>query len=81
MPTHVSEETAESISICHGRYLGMVDLIERGDLRLHVSTFESYKRALVAHLVAVVWCRENREALTTLLVFVALVLHLMRAHN
>ena len=75
-----SEEATEPVGVGHRRDLRVVNLLERGDLGLHVSALETDVGSLIAHLVAVVRRGEDCEALATLLVLVARHLHLVRAH-
>lgn len=78
---HLSEETSPALSVSHRRYFGVVNFFEGGDVRLHVGSLESDKCAFVAHLVAVVWCTENGEYFASLLIFEALWLDFVRAHQ
>ena len=75
-----SEEATEPVGVGHRWDLRVVNLVERGDLGLHVSALETDVGSLIAHLVAVVRRGEDREALATLLVLVARHLYLVRAH-
>lgn len=50
--------------IAHGSFFRMRHFFEGGELRLQIAAFEVDKGAEVAHLVAVVGRREDRDALS-----------------
>ena len=72
-----SEEATPHVCVGHRRHSRVVNLLERCNLWLHSLPLEADKRALVAHLVAVVRRTENSYHAAAFLVFETLWLHLV----
>ena len=63
-------------SICHRLDIRVWNCCKLGKLRAHIAPSECYESPFIAHLVAVVRCAENSNAVAIMSYLIAIILHL-----
>ena len=65
----------------HRLYIGMRHCIELCVLGLELFPFQANEGSLVTHLIAVVWCAENCDALSTVSLLITTLFDLVRTNE